>query len=266
MKKFLSLILALAVLVIPVCASQMDNTDYVVDKADLLTDSEEQYLESLAAQISEQYECQTVVYTADSLGGQDITAFADDTFDYQGYGYGPGDDGIILVVDMGNREWAISTHGYGITAFTDYGQEYMMDRVLPDLSDGWYCDAFEEYLEQCDSLLSQARAGEPFDVNSGDEGVFSLARLIFSVAVGALLALIPMSGLKKEVHNVQSKSGAGDYVRSGSMKLTLSNDRFLYSHVSKRARPKNTGSSSGGGSRTHRSSSGRSHGGSRGRF
>lgn len=271
MKKILSLMLVFALLVIPVSASQMDNTDFVVDNGGLLTDGEEQLLEALAAQISEEWECQTVIVTADSLNGKDITAYADDTFDYEGYGYGSGDDGIILVVDMGEREWAISTHGYGITAFTDYGQEYMMDRVLPDLSDGDYYDAFETFLEECDDLLEQARDGEPLDVREsggGGSGFFSIFRLIFSIGAGMLLAFIPMSGLKKEINNVQSKTGAADYVRSGSMKVTQSSDRFLYSHVSKRARPKNNGSSGGrsGGSRTHRSSSGRSHGGSRGRF
>lgn len=266
MKKILSLMLVLMLLVIPVQGAQMDNTDFVVDNADLLTDAEEEWLEELALEVSERWECQTVIITADSLNGKDITDYADDTFDYEGYGYGSGDDGILLAVDMDKRDWAISTYGYGITAFTDYGQECMMDEVLPDLSDGYYYDAFETFLEQCDDLLEQAREGKPLDVRrSGGKSWFSIPRLIFSIAAGCLLALIPMSVLKKEINNVQSQSGAADYVRSGSMKVTQSNDRFLYSHVTKRARPKNNGSS-GGGSRTHSSSSGRSHGGSRGKF
>ena len=48
--------------------------------------------------------------------------------------------------------------------------------------------------------------------------------------------------------------------------LAKSEDQFLYNIVNKTAKPKETSSSSGGGSSTHTSSSGRTHGGTGGKF
>ena len=59
---------------------------------------------------------------------------------------------------------------------------------------------------------------------------------------------------------------ANSYVKSGSFNVTERSDLYLYRHVSKTAKPKDNGGSSGGGSSTHTSSSGTSHGGSSGSF
>ena len=58
---------------------------------------------------------------------------------------------------------------------------------------------------------------------------------------------------------------AAAYVKRGSMNVTQARDLYLYSHVDRQVRQKES-SSSGGGSRTHRSSSGRTHGGRGGKF
>ena len=74
-------------------------------------------------------------------------AYADDFYDYNGYGYGDSRDGILLLISMEERDWRISTCGYGITVFTDAGQEYISDKFLPYLSDGDYSEAFTKYAD-----------------------------------------------------------------------------------------------------------------------
>ena len=61
---------------------------------------------------------------------------------------------------------------------------------------------------------------------------------------------------------------AGDYAVPGSFQLTLQRDIYLYSRTTrvKRQTTQNGDSFHGGGSSTHRSSSGSSHGGSHGKF
>lgn len=61
------------------------------------------------------------------------------------------------------------------------------------------------------------------------------------------------SGLK----SVGSKSVADDYIKNDSMKLTRKTDLFLYEKVERRKKPKENDS---GGSETHTSSSGTTHG------
>ena len=55
-----------------------------------------------------------------------------------------------------------------------------------------------------------------------------------------------------------------DYMKKNSLNLTRCGDMFLYNQVSRTAKPKED--SSGGGSSTHTSSSGETHGGSGGSF
>ena len=94
----------------------------LTDDADLLTSSEEKQLLAKLDEISERQEMDVVVVTTDSLEGKTAEAYADDFFDYNGFGYGPMGSGVLLLVSMEDRDWAISTSGDGIEAFTDAGQ------------------------------------------------------------------------------------------------------------------------------------------------
>ena len=62
--------------------------------------------------------------------------YADDLYDYCQYGYGPDMDGVLLLVSVGDRKWHISTCGYGITAFTDAGIQYLGEQMTPFMADG----------------------------------------------------------------------------------------------------------------------------------
>ena len=110
----------------------------LIDQADLLTDLEEDALLTQLNEISERQQCDVAVVTVLSLEGKTSSAYADDFYDYNGYGMGNNDDGILLLISMQDRDWAITTHGFAITAFTDQGQKYMVDRFKNDLSiDGY---------------------------------------------------------------------------------------------------------------------------------
>lgn len=246
----------------------------VVDDADLLTDSEEAKLLSLAEEISARQKCDVAVVTNWSLGGKDSEAYADDYFDYNGYGYGENHDGILLLVSMEERDYAITTTGYGITAFTDYGLDYLVDRILPDLSDGDYYDCFRTYFETCDDLLTQARNGTPYDVHTSDglEGqrlrrtIMSPAFLLVALGLGFLLSLIPLAILKSQVKNVKWNRDAGNYVKNDSLVLNNKRDVYLYANTTSRVIDTGNRGSGGGGSTTHFGSSGISHGGTHGKF
>ena len=122
----------------------------LTDEADLLSDSEETDLLAKLDEISDRQKCDVVVATVNSLEGKTAMEYADDFYDYNGYGYGEERDGIILLISMEDRDWWMSTCGYGITAFTDAGQKYMSDKFIPMVSDGEYADAFTKYADLCD--------------------------------------------------------------------------------------------------------------------
>ena len=147
----------------------------VFDRAELLTSQQRLDLIVKLNKISEAYRCDVVVATVQSLGTKTAEEFADDFFDYNGYGYDAtpdangttvDGDGILLLLSMEDRDFAISTSGYGITAFTDYGiLNYIEPSVLPYLRKNEYADAFDAFADRCEELLKLAREGRPYDCN-----------------------------------------------------------------------------------------------------
>ncbi|MGN0545007.1 MAG: TPM domain-containing protein [Acutalibacteraceae bacterium] len=244
----------------------LDTRTRVVDMAELLDDSEESALLSKLDEISERQQLDVVVVTADTLDGKTPMEYADDFYDYNGYGFGADKDGILLLVSMEERDWWISTTGYGITAFTDAGIDYISEQFLSKLSSGDYAGAFTSFADQCDDFITQAKTGEPYDTGNLPKGEFPLlSYILISLVVGLVFALIVTNIMKGKLKTVKMQTAAADYVRSGSLNITNSNDVFLYSHVNRRERVVESSSDSSG-STTHTSSSGTSHGGGGGKF
>ena len=112
-----------------VYASEEAHTQRLEDFADLLDADQKEELEVKLDQISENYDCDVVVDIEESIDGMDPTAYADDFFDYNDYGMGNDKSGILFMLTMSERKWAISTHGEAISIFTDAGQEYITDYI-----------------------------------------------------------------------------------------------------------------------------------------
>lgn len=254
MKKIFSIALLLLLcvsLVIPSAASP----DLVVDDANLLSDAEESSLRSKLSEITERLKCTVAVVTVNDLDGKTARAFADDYYDYNGYGCGEGYDGVLLLISMSDRDWYITTCGLCIDAISDYDRERLSDEFLGYLSSGAYAEAFNIFADGCDELITDALDTTHYPL--------SFAWIPISLVVGFIIALISVGSMKRKLTTVQLGTEANNYVREGSMSMKTVKDIFLYRNVSKTAKPKETSSS---GSSTHVSSSGRTHGGGGGKF
>ena len=242
----------------------------VVDEAGLLDSQEETALLTKLNEISQRQKMDVVVLTVSSIYGSTPQEYADNYFDYNGYGQGSDHDGVLLLINMGQRDWYISTTGYGIYAITDAGLNYISDKFLNHLSSGDYALAFNTYADLVDQFVTQAKTDTPYDSDSLPKDPLSLMWLPVSGLLALVVAWLVTAILKGQLTSVQSRSDAREYMKDGSFKLTNSQDLFLYRNVSKVPRPKPTSSSSGfrggGGSSSHRSFSGRSHGGGGGKF
>ena len=267
MKKVLFTIIALLLcLTISMPVMAESELPRLIDEADLLSDREEQKLQEKLDSISERLQFDVVVLTVDSLEGYSPMEFADDFYDYYNYGFGSSKDGALLLVSMEDRDWHVTTTGFGITAITDAGLDYMSERFVPELSDGDYAEAFETYAELCEDFVREARTGRPYDVGHMPRGSFNFGtKLIVSLVVGFVIALIATGVMRSSLKSIRPQPSAASYVRNGSMQVTEHGDMFLYRRINRIAKPKNNGGSKGGSS-THRSSSGRSHGGGGGKF
>lgn len=274
MKKIiLSLVLLLAVLTVLGVSASAADLPLIYDEADLLNDFDEGALKATLESISNQYDMDVAVVTINSLAeygytGEDAPMnFADDYFDYNGFGRGENRDGLVLLLAMETRDWWISTRGRAIRVFTDYGiNEYIADNIVGYLSSGSYAKAFTEYANSAAALIEFEKTnGVPYDYDSAKEPVkpFSAGRLFGSLLAGLGAAFIPVSGMKSKLKTVRSQPDARSYTKENSLNVTTANDFFIGRHVSRTAIER---SSSSGGSSTHTSSSGASHGGGGGKF
>ena len=245
----------------------------LVDDADLLTTSEEERLLDKLDEISERQQCDVAVVTVNSTNGKTPQAFADDYYDYNGYGMGEGDDGVMLVISMEERDWYVTTYGFGIKACTDYGIDKMADKCTPYLAKANYYEAFSIYAERCDDYITQAKNGKPYDKTGGksnrdnDEILVDIGSTTFiSVVIALIVAFCVTAKLKAELKTVAPQRSASNYQRPNSLNITGGHETFLFKNVSKVKIQSSSSGGRSGGSRTHRSSSGRSHGGRGGKF
>ena len=240
----------------------------VVDQAGLLSEADAAALEQKLTVLSDRHQADIAVVTVDSIGDYTPEAFADDYFDYNGYGRGDNYDGLLLLVSMEERDWCISTCGKAIDAFTDAGVSYLGAQIVSDLGSGEYAQAFNLFADWCDKFFVQAANGKPFDEESlpkttADLVFYSIIGLIGGLIVAAIITRI----MKRSLKTVQNKHEAADYVQFGSMQVTRADEQFLHRNVTRtRIEKPSSSSGGGGGSSTHTSSSGRSHGGGSGKF
>ncbi len=131
----------------------------VYDFADLLTDEEEAELQIRAAALAEEQQADVVLLTTADSAGKSAQEYADDFYDDNGFGYGAEyGPGVLCLIDMDDREVAISTGGDTesrvINAFTEEEIENVLDRVFEHVPDGDWYDAFLSFISATEGVLN----------------------------------------------------------------------------------------------------------------
>lgn len=264
-KKLTSSILALMLaLMLCVPAFAEAQLSYVTDGAGLLTAEEKEALEGDAQQLAEKYGFGVYIITVNDIT-QEIDAPDMETAAEQLYlTYELGEDqdqsGILLLLSMAERDWALFAFGFGNTAFTDYGKQYLSGHFLDDFGeDGWY-DGLEDYQQVCGQMLDSALDGAPIDVdNVPDPPHARLYGVAACTVLGFLVAFIVMAILKRQLKSVAHGTQAEAFVAAGGLKLTQQHDQYIHTTESRvYDPPEQENRSSGGGGTTIRSSGGSS--------
>ena len=236
------------------------------DLAKIFNSLEREELNEKLDEISHKNKLDITVCFTNSLEGKTIADYAKEQYENYEFGYGENKDGIMLLVSFESNDWYIATRGYAINAFTEAGIQYIGEKIKPDLADGHYYDVVDTYIEICDRFITDAKNGNPYggsaDANTTDDDGSVLPApmwILVSIGAGLVVALIVVGSMKRKLKTVNKQTAANNYLRSGSLNITESNDIFLYSNVTRSAKPKNDSS-------THESSSGNSYGGGGGKF
>lgn len=260
---FVSVFAALLLGVPGLAAEPAQSVCRLDDGASLLPLSSRDSLRAELDSVSDELGFDVVFVSTNTIGFKSPRQYADDYYDQHGYGA----DGILLLVNMGERDIYFSTAGKCIDIFTDYGIEYLVDDVGEYLTDADYAGAVQRFIDRCRVFTAEYENGASFDVDNKfpPSAVQIALYAVVSVAVGLAVGLITAETMRSKLRTVRRQPVASAYTRNDSLKITDARDVFLYSNVVRTARPKNTGSH-GGGSSTHVSSGGVSHGGGGGKF
>jgi len=231
-------------------AAAAANRPLVVDEAGILSVSEVASLTQMAQKITDTYQCDTVIVTLADMGAGDSFTNAMDLYEAYDYGYGAEKNGILLMISMADRDFAMVVYGEDAKrAFTDYGQERIESRFLPRLSNGLYNEAFEFFLKDCETHLAAERRGEPIDVNTDPDVLRTevIIKAVVCVVVPMLIALVVCQIWKGQMKTAVKQSTAHAYIPQNGFVLTGRADMFLYRTQTRR---KIETSSSGGSGRS----------------
>lgn len=250
MKKILYYIL-ITLMIIPVSINayydKVDDTDKkVYDFASVLSKSEEKEFQEIAEDFLDKYKMDMVIVTVNKgYNENEIEAYADDFYDYNGFGYGKTNDGIIIAIetyDMENDSYyiAVETTGKAIKNYTNSE----IDKIFANLRKNKYDGVYEMIL------------GFTKDAKKYHAAPINFLAYIMLVVLPFIIAGIVIVILISKNKMVKKATTAAAYLNKDDTNITAKEDRFVTTHVTRV--PINTGSS---GSSTHRGSSGVSHGG-----
>ena len=262
----------------------------VFDQAGLFSETEIIQLEEKIAQCRKSTKMDVVIVSAYADGERSAEEYADDYYDYGGFGVGKKASGVLLLYYMDGPgqpggECYISTAGTMINMLTDERIESILDDVYGNLGNRDFAGATEHFLEDVKVYVKEGvESGQyTYDRDTGEIVRYHSIRL-YEVAIAMVIAGILAGSvcldIKKRYAMKQSSREVSNslqaYRADCAFHFSVAGDKMINKYVRSIPIPRNTssgsggrghsGSSSAGRSTIHTSSSGRSHGGGGRRF
>lgn len=236
----------------------------VFDDALLFDSTEAASLESMIASLRGEMNMDMAIVTTYDAQGKTAQQYADDFYDDNNFGTGSDFSGVLLLIDMDNREAYITTTGTMIRYLTD-------ERINSLLDDVVYWLGYEDYNGAAESFLtgvsSYYELGIPsnqynYDTETGDvskQRSVTLTQILLFLGIAIVVGII-CCAIVVARYKLRIAAYRYPFHEKSSLALTVQNDIFVNRTVTSRT-ISTSSSGSGGRSSTHTSSSGRSHGG-----
>ena len=251
-KLFVSLLLCLVLLLSFSCLAFADSRAHVGDSAGLLTSDEYAELENMCTAVSDKYGCGVYIITVSDFRqyGNSVESAAEAIFKGTGMGVGEGENGVMLLLSMEERDYDLLAHGdTGNAAFTDYGKDLLADSFLSYFGKNDWFGGFKAYVSSCEYFLQCSSEGQPIDVPAEEPLTFAEKLpfiLLIPCAIAGIVCLIAKAGMK----TAKRKTGAADYVTPNSFYLRVRDDIFKYRTQSVERIQRSDNRPSGGGGTT----------------
>ena len=262
----------------------------VVDQAGLFSETEIIQLEEKIAQCRKSTKMDVVIVSAYADGERSAEEYADDYYDYGGFGVGKKASGVLLLYYMDGPgqpggECYISTAGTMINMLTDERIESILDDVYGDLGNRDFAGATEHFLEDVKAYVKEGvESGQyTYDRDTGEIVRYHSIRL-YEVAIAMVIAGILAGSVCLDIKKRYAMKQSGREVSNSlqayradcAFHFSVAGDKMVNKYVRSVPIPRNTssgsggrghsGSSSAGRSTIHTSGSGSSHGGGGRRF
>ena len=223
------------------------------DGANLLNTDQAENLRKQIAVMENKHHVRIAVVTQKTLDGQRIGDAADRLADMY---YSDGENGnIVLLIDMGSREYYVSTDREMRKKITDEtGMDEIRKAFTEELSSGNYEEAFNAYVSVTDRLLTYyEKEGKPYD----PADAFSPMALLAGGVLAFLAALGIRGRLIDTMSNVKPVVSVSEFLEKDSFHLTSESDRYLYTNRIVTPIPRQSQQSSQGSSGGHGGGGGR---------
>lgn len=254
---------------------KVDNSIKIHDFANLLSDEEENNLQSLANNFISKYNMDVVMVTINEnpYGVSDYYSkiYAQDFYYYNKYGINSSHDGFILLIDMSNRYVYMATKGKGILVFDDKRIDNITEVAYSYLKNGNYYDGYKAMLNKASDYAKKGTAdsnqyycvddkGEPYKCREKPKKV----NWALSLAISSLSSLVIVFIHTRKYRGIKLATNANTYLKNTN--IDTKTDQFLTTFTSRVRRSHDSSGSRGGfggGSSTSHGSGGSFGGGGR---
>lgn len=250
---FLSILLMLNITIIK------SSHPSVYDQALIFTQDEKSQLEKQAKIIFDKYNMDVVIVSSDDTGSKSSQVYADDFYDDNNLGQNSSKDGLLLLIDLDNREVYISTSGKALNYFSDQRLDNIINQILENgMIDGDYYQASMTFLNSTNDYLSKDSVIKPSKLPKV-KGIKALTPLKAGLSLGLAALLSALFNSKTKLkYKMKKPIKYNNFRKNSEVKFIKQEDRYIKTEVIEKTIENTT--------TTHTSSKGKVHGGSGGKF
>ena len=245
---------------------KVDASRKVYDYANLLTEQEENSLSNDITKFIGTYHMDMVIVTISENNKKSSMEYADDFYDYNDFGIGDSNDGLLFLMDMDKRVMWISTTGYAIKIYNDARINSILDDTYNKISKKDYYGCASEFIKSSSYFADEGviTSNNTVASTSMKDNRLTLKKVVYVIIPSSMITIIfIIIGVRKH-RNVKEQKLAKGYRKN--LNINVERDQFISKHTSRVRIESSTSSGSWGGggsgsSSTHSGSSGVTHGG-----
>lgn len=234
---------------------------YVLDQADILTEKEEAKLTDLAEEATQKLNCGIYIVTMDNYHDLNpgeylhIEKHLEKYYIREVYGVGPERSGVILLLSMNARDFALFTHGFGDSGLSDAAKDLILERFLDDFKKDHWFDGFEDYINYTQKYLQKTLNGHPYTDHSQPPEIHFVGVLACAV-ISLIVAFSVQRHFVNQMKSVAPQTQATGFTAKEGFKLTVNDDTYTHTTTTRVYDPPSENSSSRSSGSSHSSGGG----------